>query len=67
MAKMSIKKGDMVVWTNKDSAPHTVTGDGLNSGTLSGGQTYSFAFNTAGTFSYKCNFHPSMTGKVIVQ
>ena len=65
---LTVKKGDTVVWTNKDSAPHTVTGDGgLDSGTLSGGQTYSFTFATAGTFSYKCNFHPSMAGKVIVQ
>ena len=62
-----VKKGDTVVWTNKDSAPHTVTGGSLNSGTLSGGQTYSFTFNAAGTVSYACSFHPSMTGKVVVQ
>ena len=66
---ISIKKGDTVVWTNKDSAPHTVTGmnGGINSGTLGLGQSYSYTFTTAGTWSYLCHFHPSMTGKIIVQ
>lgn len=64
---VSIKVGDSVLWTNKDSAPHTVTGDGgLSSGTLKTNQTYSFTFNTAGTFNYHCAFHPSMTGTVTV-
>ena len=65
---INIKKGDTVVWTNKDSAPHTVTGvnDGPASGTLNNSSSYSFTFNSAGTFSYKCAFHPSMTGSVVV-
>ena len=63
----TIKKGDTIVWTNKDSAPHTVTGGALSSGTLSTGQTYTFTFPSAGTLSYACNFHPSMHGTVVVQ
>lgn len=65
---INVKKGDTVVWTNKDSAPHTVTGSngGLASGTLNNGGTYSFTFNSTGTFDYHCAIHPSMIGSVVV-
>ena len=66
-SSITIKKGDIVVWTNKDSAPHNVIGDGgLASATISTNATYSFTFNATGTFSYHCSFHPSMTGRVVV-
>ena len=67
-SSISIKKGDTVIWTNKDSAPHTATGNsgGPDSPTLSLDQTYSFTFNDVGTLSYFCKFHPSMKGTVIV-
>ena len=67
---ISIKKGDMIRWANKDSAPHTVTSDSgseLASATLSNGKTYSHTFNTAGTYSYHCDIHPSMKAKIIVE
>lgn len=65
---ITIKKGETVVWTNKDSTGHTITGNNndLSSPTLSTDQTYSFTFNNVGTFSYHCSIHPSMTGTVIV-
>ncbi len=66
-SSITIKKGDTVVWTNKDPVSHTVTGDGgLASSNLSPNGTYSFKFNTAGTFNYHCSIHPSMTGTVTV-
>ncbi len=65
-ATITIAKGTAVTWTNKDSAPHTVTGDVFSSETLNQGQTYSFTFNEAGSFEYQCHIHPSMRGKVIV-
>ncbi len=67
---LTIKKGDTVVWTNRDSTQHTVTSDSgteLNSERLSQEETYSHTFNTQGTFSYHCTPHPSMNGKIIVQ
>ncbi len=67
---LTVKMGDTVVWTNKDSAGHTVTSDSgneLNSGTLSNGQSYSHTFNTAGTFEYHCAPHPFMKAKIIVE
>ena len=67
---MTVKKGDTIVWTNKDAAPHTVTWDvngQKSSGKLEHGMAFSFTFNTAGTFSYHCAFHPGMKGKVTVK
>ena len=65
---ITVKKGDMVVWINKDSAPHTVTGadGGPSSPTINKNESYSFKFDNIGTFNYLCSFHPSMKGVVIV-
>lgn len=67
---ITVKKGTTVTWTNNDGIPHTVTESddqsGPSSPTLSSGQTYSFTFNTAGTFKYHCTIHPGMTGTVTV-
>lgn len=67
---ITVKKGTTVTWTNKDSAPHTVTEsdgkDGPNSGNLATADSYSFTFNTVGTFKYKCSIHASMVGSVTV-
>jgi amicyanin len=66
---VTIKKGDTVMWINKDSMAHTVTGDngGPASGNIGMNQAYSFTFKTAGTFAYHCAIHPYMKGTVIVQ
>jgi plastocyanin len=66
---VNIKVGDSVIWTNEDSAPHTIVSDSGNeigSGTLSSGATYSHTFSTAGTYEYHCGIHTSMKGKIIV-
>ncbi len=68
-ATITIKVGEKVTWTNKDSASHTVTSDDggfASSGTLSQNKTYSVTFGTAGTFPYHCSIHPTMTGTVTV-
>ncbi len=65
-----IKKGDTVVWTNKDTAGHTVTSDSgseLSSPLLVKGQSYSHTFNEVGTFNYHCSVHPGMKAKIIVE
>jgi plastocyanin len=67
---ITIKKGDGVTWTNKDSAQHTIVSDSgseISSTSLSKGGTYSHTFSSSGTFSYHCSVHPSMKGKVIVE
>lgn len=66
---LTVKKGAKVTWTNMDAAPHTVTADNgaFGSATLSQGQSFSFTFNTAGSFSYHCAIHPMMKGVVSVE
>jgi hypothetical protein len=38
----------------------------FDSGTLNVGNTFSFTFTQAGTFTYHCNIHPMMTGAIVV-
>ncbi len=66
---ITIPVGTTVVWTNQDSAPHTVTSDTagvFDLGTLSKGQTGKMTFSQVGSFAYHCNIHPTMHGMVIV-
>ena len=67
-SSLSVLTGDTVTWTNNGTAPegHDVTGDGLASGNLQEGQSYSNTFTSAGTFNYICSLHPFMTGSVTV-
>jgi plastocyanin len=69
-AALTVNVGDTVTWTNMDTAPHTVTVTSgpvkFNSGNLSTGQSFSYTFTTAGTYSYYCAVHPDMVAKVVV-
>lgn len=64
------KVGEKVTWTNKDQIAHTVTSrtgpEKFDSGTLSGGDTFSFTPKKAGTYQYVCLIHPSQTGTLTV-
>ena len=66
-----IAMGTTVTWTNNDSIPHTSTSDSgvWDSGILSSGQSFSFAFTQAGTYPYHCAIHgaASMSGTIVVQ
>ena len=66
---LTISIGDTVAWTNKESATHTATADGgeFDSGNLGNGDTFSYTFTTAGTFTYYCKIHTSMTATIIVE
>jgi len=67
-AGLQVKVGTTITWVNNDSVPHTVTADdgSFNSETLDTGSTFQFTFNQAGTFTYHCGFHPSMTATITV-
>ncbi len=67
-ANMQVRVGTTVTWTNQDSAPHSVTfKNGMKeSGLLSQGQSFSYTFNTPGTYEYYCTLHPSMIATVTV-
>jgi plastocyanin len=65
---ITITQGTTVTWTNNDTITHNVIGSngGPSSGSIAPGGTYSYTFNTVGTFPYACTFHPVMTGTVTV-
>lgn len=70
---LDIAKGTTVTWTNKDGTTHTVssgtppTTDGKFDGQVAPGTTFSFTFNDAGTFTFFCAIHNSMTGTITVK
>lgn len=65
---ITVKKGTKVTWTNNDAVGHTVTGDngGPASSLLHQGATYSYTFDTVGTYKYHCSLHPFMTATLEV-
>jgi plastocyanin len=64
---VNIAVGEMVTWTNNGTFAHTSTRTGgWDSGLLSTGGTFSFTFNSAGSFQYFCSQHPFMIGTVNV-
>ena len=72
---LDIAVGTTVTWTNKDSFAHTASATGeasaagiaFDSKNLGSGNSYSYTFAKAGTFTYRCAIHNSMTGTVVVK
>lgn len=62
----TVKKGTQVTWTNTDVTDHTVKGRGWESPVLRPGQTWSYTFNSTGSFDYQCGIHSVMQGTVNV-
>ena len=77
-ATITIKPNKAVVWTNNDTKAHQVASDpypsdnalaGFKSASaINNGQTYSFVFNKAGSYSYHDDKNPStFKGTVVVK
>jgi plastocyanin len=63
--QLTIKKGDTVVWINKDIFAHTVTEtkQRFNSNVVNASASWKHAFNeAAGKYEYVCTLHPTMKG-----
>ena len=65
---LTVSKGATVTWTNADPFGHSVVANDKSfmSEKLPSGTTFQHTFDTAGTFTYICGIHPSMTGTVVV-
>ena len=78
---VTVQTGATVTWTNNDTVVHNVqstNGPGLTAATtstfasklLNPGQSFSFTFTKAGTYSYECTIHktlPAMHAVVVVK
>lgn len=73
--EITVSVGTTVVWSNDDTAAHTVTSGNPSSGPsgafdssiFAAGKTFEHKFDSAGTTEYYCQVHPWMIGKVTVQ
>ena len=66
---VTVHRGDRIVFRNASNAPHTVTADknSFDSGTIATGKSWAYTVKKVGTFTYFCQFHAGMTGKIIVR
>lgn len=67
-AEISVKKGDTVVWINKDFFPHDVTEEKNKAWSSEPfGQNQSWSKVITKDENYFCNLHKVMKGKVILK
>jgi plastocyanin len=68
-ASLTVAKGTTVTWKFDDSANHNVTASdkSFKSADMHTGGSYSFTFNSAGTYNYICSIHQYMKGSITVK
>ena len=69
-ARVEVAQGGRVTWKDRDRSNHTVTFEedgqpGVDN--LRPGQSETVRFKESGTFSYVCDYHPTMRGTVEVR
>jgi plastocyanin len=68
-APVTAKVGDVITWTNSDSAPHRVAlddGSCTMSSNIPGGGKASLVFSVPGTYPFHCSVHPTMKGTITI-
>jgi plastocyanin len=66
---VTAKVGDVIGWTNNDSAGHTATLDDgtCTTDTIASGTTQALVFSAPGTYPYHCSIHPTqMKGTITI-
>lgn len=68
-AALTIKLGETVVWENDDDKDHTVTADdkSFKSDNIIPDDSFKHAFRKAGTFKYRCRYHPREKATITVE
>jgi len=66
---VTIDVGQTVRWVNEGVEKHTATADNLEwgTGTLNAGESFQKKFDEAGTYTYFCSYHTTMSGTIIVE
>jgi plastocyanin len=67
-ADIQAKVGDIITFSNKDSASHTATLDdgSCSTGTISPNTSDGLTFTAAGTYPFHCKIHSSMKGTITI-
>ena len=62
------RRGDSIVWTNKDPFPHTVTATGkFDSKEIKPGESWTYKVQQSGDLPYTCTLHPTMKAALRVK
>ena len=65
---VTVKRGETVVWINKDPFPHTVTAKGgFDSHDIAAGKSWKYTARKSGEYAYICTLHPNMKGMLRVE
>jgi plastocyanin len=69
-AELTVRRGDRIIWVNKDFFPHTVTADNkaFDSHSIAANASWSYVARRTGEYAYGCTLHPGvMKGRISVQ
>jgi plastocyanin len=66
---LTVHRGDIIVWVNKDPFPHTVTSKdgGFDSHEIAAGKSWRYQPRKVGAFTYVCTLHPTMKATLRVE
>lgn len=56
----NIRKGDIIIWDNRDMFRHSATTKGSFDVDLPAGEAVKMRVTAAGTFPFLCKYHPGM-------
>ncbi|MBS0612260.1 MAG: cupredoxin family copper-binding protein [Proteobacteria bacterium] len=68
-SSLTVRRGDRIVWVNKDLFPHTVTSDtkAFDSHDIPPSASWTYRADRPGEYAYSCAYHPTMKAKIIVR
>ena len=67
--RLTVARGDTIVWVNKDLVPHTATSTAgrFDSQVIQPEKSWRFTVRKKGNFPYVCTLHPTMTAMLRVK
>ena len=65
---LTVRRGDRVVWANKDLVPHTATAaKSFDSHAIAANASWTYTARTPGRYEYMCTFHPAMKATLVIE
>lgn len=67
-AALTVRRGDTIVWENRDLVPHTATARGaFDSGPIAAGKSWRLVAAKPGRYEVVCTLHPTMKSTLVVE